>query len=468
MVQGLAFLSKKSWHTKNFANQEKVWLAEEQKRAEEQKTKELARQIQQEREEEELDKVAGTKKKRDRGIDWMYEGGNAQSELAKEDAKKQAEEYLLGKEFAATQPTGGHFNAEDKNEGIHAVLKQPPVSHEAKETVTNTETSMKEPATSIHLPSVHDRNESFRMRYEDPMFAVSQKAREKQEKLEQTKALYERVTGKSAVDRTDESETQRKSRKRSKKDKKRHKSHRKKEKKRRYDDSDSDSRSYRKRRRRSRSPSPRRDRSFSSARRQSDRGRERSRSWSEESSRGYSDYSPSPRYDDERYRNRESSRSLKKSNIHRSYSPDEGASLKKSGYGLIGSRDGTLQRNGPDTLGPDRELLDSKRQSREEERRRQRELASTRRHRTPEEREAALRAMEMDARHRGESRRDSTRAGGPDGWSDEIQEETRNHNPSFLHDVRRKANGLQGNSGLADRMRQNRNTVQRPDSDRFL
>ena len=120
----------------------------------------------------------------------MYEGGNAESELAKEDAKKEAEEYLLGKEFAASQPSGGHFNAEDKNEGIYAVLKQPPVSIEV--TTTMAETSMKDPpgASSInHLPSVHDRNESFRMKYEDPMFAVSQRAREKQEKLVQTKAL---------------------------------------------------------------------------------------------------------------------------------------------------------------------------------------------------------------------------------------------------------------------------------------
>jgi hypothetical protein len=45
MVQGLAFLSKKSWHTKNLNNQEKVWIAEQKKEAEANKTKELARQI---------------------------------------------------------------------------------------------------------------------------------------------------------------------------------------------------------------------------------------------------------------------------------------------------------------------------------------------------------------------------------------------------------------------------------------
>jgi hypothetical protein len=34
MVQGLAFLSKKSWHTKNIANQERVWIEEQKKEAE--------------------------------------------------------------------------------------------------------------------------------------------------------------------------------------------------------------------------------------------------------------------------------------------------------------------------------------------------------------------------------------------------------------------------------------------------
>ena len=71
MVQGIAFLSKKSWHTKNLANQEKVWIAEQRKAAEESKTKELARQIQQEREREEFDRLAGKKTHLDRGIDWM-------------------------------------------------------------------------------------------------------------------------------------------------------------------------------------------------------------------------------------------------------------------------------------------------------------------------------------------------------------------------------------------------------------
>ena len=53
-MPGLSFLSKKSWHVKNLDNQERVWLAEQAKAAEDAKTKELADQIKQEREAEEL------------------------------------------------------------------------------------------------------------------------------------------------------------------------------------------------------------------------------------------------------------------------------------------------------------------------------------------------------------------------------------------------------------------------------
>lgn len=135
---------------------------------------------------------------------------------------------------------------------------------------------------------------------------------------------------------------------------------------------------------------------------------------------------------------------------------------KKPGYGLIGSRADSLVCTAPDALGPDRELLESKRQLREEERRRQREQAALRRHITPEEREAALRAMAMDAQYQGVSRRNRVTSNSPD------EDGERRHNPTFLHEARRKANGLEGETRLSDRMRQNRNSNQRPDSDNFL
>mmetsp|Transcript_14112 Transcript_14112/g.19763 ORF Transcript_14112/g.19763 Transcript_14112/m.19763 type:complete len:192 (-) Transcript_14112:134-709(-) len=185
MVQGLAFLSKKSWHTKNLANQEKVWMAEQQAAAEASKTKELAKQIQQEKEQEELDRIAGKKSNQlDRGIDWMYQGGTG--EAAKEEAAKTAEEYLLGKEYVPEGAgKGGDFTA-NENTGINTVLKNaaaPPPALEQKHAADTTEA----PADNQLYdegPSVSDRNEQFRMRHEDPMFNVSQRQKEKTDQKE--------------------------------------------------------------------------------------------------------------------------------------------------------------------------------------------------------------------------------------------------------------------------------------------
>lgn len=189
MVQGLAFLSKKSWHTKNLANQEKVWMAEQRKAAEESKTKELAKQIQQEREEEELDKIAGrSSKKRDRGIDWMYEGGRG--EAAKEAELKQNEEYLMGKEFQPQGGKGGGDFADLESGGVlnDVITKKPPaVEKQVPEAAAH--------APMNAEPSVADRNEAFRMRHEDPMFLVSRKKSEIQTQHDKKRALYERVVG---------------------------------------------------------------------------------------------------------------------------------------------------------------------------------------------------------------------------------------------------------------------------------
>lgn len=197
MVQGLGFLSKKSWHTKNKANQERVWVAEQQREAEAAKTTELARQIRQEREQEELDKITGRAGTTlDRGIDWMYQGGTQQGELARHDAEKKAEEYLLGREFAGDsgEPRGDFH---DDGGGIHNVVLPPQNPGAAASAAPGT--AARPPPEGTAEPSVHDRNESFRLRLEDPMFAVGQKHRENQDKHDRAKALYERVVGPGAV-----------------------------------------------------------------------------------------------------------------------------------------------------------------------------------------------------------------------------------------------------------------------------
>ena len=204
MVQGLAFLSKKSWHTKNLANQERVWMSEQQKAAEESKTKELARQIQQEREQEELERLTGqtNKNKLDRGIDWMYHHGSG--ELAKQDADRKAEEFLLGKEYV---PDGKLVSSFSGAGGGDFVVTKPPsetASGPGLETVLPKAASA--PATTPpegfpqqqdheEGPSVAERNEAFRLQHEDPMFLVSQQRRAKQHRADQKRELYQRVVG---------------------------------------------------------------------------------------------------------------------------------------------------------------------------------------------------------------------------------------------------------------------------------
>ncbi|CAH0518465.1 unnamed protein product [Peronospora belbahrii] len=91
----LAFLSKKSWHTANLRNVEKVWIAEQKHAAEEKKVAELRKNIEEERQLQELRQLQadqGNKSAAVERVDWMYEGPSAGRE-------KTAEEFLLGKEY---------------------------------------------------------------------------------------------------------------------------------------------------------------------------------------------------------------------------------------------------------------------------------------------------------------------------------------------------------------------------------
>lgn len=167
-MQGLGFLSKKSFHTANIANQEKVWIAEQKQKTEDAKTLELAQQIQQEREREELDRIAGKETKGDRGINWMYdEGGRAA--LEKEREEQQKEDFLLGKTFAPEE----------------SFVKQAPVATDGVDAIVShiSQTQNQEEVRLIGDPhgdhpssmlagEAQDRNEEFRLRYEDPMYAV--------------------------------------------------------------------------------------------------------------------------------------------------------------------------------------------------------------------------------------------------------------------------------------------------------
>jgi hypothetical protein len=450
MVQGLAFLSKKSWHTKNLVNQEKVWMAEQQKAAEETKTKELAKQIQQERDEEELDKIAGKKShKKDRGIDWMYQEGG---DTVKEDEIKKQEEYLLGKEYVApNQKVGDFANLEDQG-GVNTVVASVPVAASATHPechYANTE------------PTVADRNEAFRMRHEDPMFAVSSKQREKQTQHDKKRALYERVVG--PTDDDPKEEDGRRSKKERKKRKHRHRDENSHGKKRRHRSrSRSSSRDHRRRRHTRRSPiegrSPEYDREKDLRQRRRDRSsspsQERKRRLRSRSPRDYSardrpgDYDKQRDLDGRHHNNRESS-----SLPYR----DEDRSSRPSGYGLQGK---TSSRH--DDLGPNRELLDQKKRERDEERRRIRELATSRRTKTDQERAAALEAMQHDAFKRDQLLQDRKASRHNDG-----EHAPSSGKASFLQEMAERTHGIREGASLASRVAQNRHSNQKM-TDSFL
>lgn len=107
----MAFLGKKSWHTKNLRNVEKVWIAEQKEANEAKRLEELQKQIAEERQMLELKQLqqgmggggggSGYAEK----LDWMYEGPQAEAGDGTAETAA-AEEYLLGKEFKpAATPT---------------------------------------------------------------------------------------------------------------------------------------------------------------------------------------------------------------------------------------------------------------------------------------------------------------------------------------------------------------------------
>lgn len=483
MVQGLAFLSKKSWHTKNFSNQEKVWQAEEKKRHEEQKTKELAKQIQQEREEEELDAIAGVTRKRDRTIDWMYQGSAAQTELKQSDKKQQAEDYLLGKSFAPAAGTvKGDLDAEDTKEGVHAVVAASSTAVDGRELKVVNESAGTD---QYYGPSVQERNEAFTLRFEDPMFAVTQRTQEREQHHEDTKALYEKVTGKVALDSLHDQEKDRKRRRKRAKEERRTTSKRQRKdhkaikheddyssestnRDRRMKKSKSKSKFDRDERRRVRSDScgsgtlRSTDSDVERQRRRRERGDrkdscherggqhhsydERSRRHRPSHSdhvrgRGYKhDYSGDDSANSENFvsRGERRQRESNKEQNHGQQSHQQGnrcLSLddkRKEGYGLQG---GTSASYCSRDLGPNSEIIERKRRDRENERRRL--VRSHRRRgkeRTPAERQAALQEMERDAQQR-----DSTRSRGPVIEGDD---EAPQGNASFLRGTRRSVYGV--------------------------
>jgi hypothetical protein len=101
----LAFLAKKSWHTTNICNQEKVWLKQQEQEREKKKLELLQKQMKEERELEDMRAASGQARPSEK-LNWMY---SQPINLNTDD------EYLMGK---MKEP-------EKEDEELKKVLPQP-------------------------------------------------------------------------------------------------------------------------------------------------------------------------------------------------------------------------------------------------------------------------------------------------------------------------------------------------------
>jgi len=504
-MPGLSFLSKKSWHVKNLDNQERVWLAEQAKAAEDAKTKELADQIKQEREAEELARIAGKKSGGDRGTSWMYEGGTAATK--EKEAEREAEEYLLGKEYnpagngSGKVKAAGDFDALASGASVDQIVGAAAAASVQERDYSGAAAAAAASNTAESNP-VADRNEEFHRRYEDPMYMVSQRKKERDTDAQKKKALFEKVMGGTAVpaaaggggggDNDDDRD------RRKKKRKKKSSSSRRRSRSRSKNRSRSRSRS---RDRFSRKSSKRHKKDRRGEKRNRDRSsRSRSRSQSRSRSRSRDDYhhgrkrrhnggSRSRSRSRDRYDRRDGiGRSYKKgrsrSRSRRSRSPprrhgeeSKTAAAKPAGFGLQGGSGQSSTSGGGSGggIGPDTSMLAKKREEKEMAKERYRSGRNRqRRHLSAEEREEALKSMQSTA-SAVDAARSAKIASAPKRSADEEEDiggEARTSTAgrgeaSFLRDMSTKVHGMGGGASMADRIGRNRHTNQRG-SESFL
>lgn len=198
----LAFLGKKSWHTKNLRNVERVWIAEEREKAEQRKLEELRKQIEEEREMVELRKLqegAGIGKGGGEKVDWMYEGPMAETGTGGAGGTAAAdEEYLLGKEYkpadkglqevSAPQQPGALLNAMQKpnvNDAFSRMHEDPLLlirqkQMQARESVVKNPLKMNKVKQEIEAQLLRER-ENKKARKREKKEAKKAKKREKKE-----------------------------------------------------------------------------------------------------------------------------------------------------------------------------------------------------------------------------------------------------------------------------------------------
>ncbi len=101
---------KKTWHPGTFKNQEKIWKLEQKVIDEKKKLEQLKKELQEERDREELDRLrTGKRKKDNERLEWMYSQGIT---TTSETIAQEKEDFLLGRKRIET--VGGNDMSHDE------------------------------------------------------------------------------------------------------------------------------------------------------------------------------------------------------------------------------------------------------------------------------------------------------------------------------------------------------------------
>ncbi|EAA10085.4 AGAP008760-PA [Anopheles gambiae str. PEST] len=210
--------TKKSWHPNTMKNQERVWKAEQQEAAEKKRLTELRREIDEERNREEL-KSIGQKSgilpgdEGDKKLEWMYRGP---SQLVNR------EEYLLGRTI---DKTFEELDAQEKTANSTFGVAQPK-NHVEHECIPFSIRQHKDVLSS-------DQVDLARKMMEDPLMLIKQREMESRQKILQNpvklKELHRLLKGDRSLKQSEGKKNKKKDKK--KDGKKSKKSHKKKSKK---------------------------------------------------------------------------------------------------------------------------------------------------------------------------------------------------------------------------------------------
>ncbi|CAI5731500.1 unnamed protein product [Hyaloperonospora brassicae] len=438
----LAFLSKKSWHTANLRNVEKVWIAEQKHAAEEKKVAELRKNIEQERQLQELRQLQadqGNKSAAIERVDWMYEGPSAARE-------KTAEEFLLGKEY----------KGEDEKTAVEEVDLSATTKYGSLA------------LTKSALPA----NDAFQRLHEDPMMLIRKRQQAAREEVLKNPVKMKRIQ--EEVDRLKQMKKAKKDRKKEKKRARKDEKRRlRKKRKLRGDSEDSEDGVDKK-------MDSCFERNHSTVHRGNDRASEKERL--RQRSSGRYDDEGSGREDTRRDRSSRQDASQAHENdsvgVHRhGHSRTDAESRRKpvdreGKYGLINKTDAVKSKNVDKTsLGPSVQHLAKAREAKRlEEEERQRKLGEPSgkeaRKLTEEEKRQRVQQMVDDAKQRDEYIK--KRATLKKDELDKLEQNATSSNPEFLRKVRSDAY-LDSESSMSDRLRRNAHYIQRKaDASNFL